>query len=448
MSGYLLALLSVVGGLSAAAVGDMVSEEVRDRLDHLPHAILRLAARRLDVAERVAIYDDEWLPELTYILHGDVARPVSRLYHGTCFALGIFIAARRIARDLHRTAPLAEDEPRFAENEPPSLETVGRAEQPEIDHSDRRPKPESKQLKPEPKQPRPELKQLKPESKQLKPGPMVPRLVLGGHLRRLREHAGMTTERAAASVRGSHSKIARMEHGRVGFKERDVADLLTLYGVVGGPEREALLNLVREANTPGWWQAYSDILPHWVEPYFGLEAAATFIREFELQFVPGILQTEDYAKSVIRLGNLPSEEEVTRFARARVARQDILLRADPPKIWAVVDECALRRQIGGPEVMRAQLQHLIGTCDRPNVTLQVLPLTVGAHQAMGGPFTILGYSEPGLRDVVYIEQLTSALYLDRLTEVDAYLEVFEGIVLQAESPAKTKAILEGYFTAM
>src|SRR5580693_9089549 len=123
-------------------------------------------------------------------------------------------------------------------------------------------------------------------------GPTVQRLVLGGHLRRLREQAGMTTERAAASIRGSHSKISRMEHGRVGFKERDVADLLTLYGVVDGEERAALLNLAKEANTPGWWHAYSDILPTWVEPYVGLEAAASVIRTFQTQFMPGLLQTE------------------------------------------------------------------------------------------------------------------------------------------------------------
>jgi transcriptional regulator with XRE-family HTH domain len=272
-------------------------------------------------------------------------------------------------------------------------------------------------------------------------GPTVQRLVLGGHLRRLREQAGMTTERAAASIRGSHSKISRMEHGRVGFKERDIADLLTLYGVTDGPEREALLNLAKEANTPGWWQAYSDILPHWVEPYFGLEAAASFIREFELQFVPGILQIEEYARAVIRLGNLPSEDEVIRRAEARISRQEILHRADPPRVWAVLDEGALRRHIGGRDVMKAQLRHLIEMCDHPNVTLQILPFSAGAHRAMGGPFTILRYTEPDLRDVVYIEQLTSALYLDKPTEVDAYLEVIEEVCLQADPSAKTQGFL-------
>jgi transcriptional regulator with XRE-family HTH domain len=273
-------------------------------------------------------------------------------------------------------------------------------------------------------------------------GPTVQRLVLGGHLRRLREEAGMTTERAAASIRGSHSKISRMEHGRVGFKERDIADLLTLYEIGPGDEREALLRLAREANAPGWWQPYSDILPHWVEPYFGLEAAASFIREYELQFVPGLLQVEEYARAVIRLGNLPSEEEVDRRARARISRQEILGRENPPKVWAVLDEGALRRVIGGPVVMRAQLLHLIDMCDHPAVTLQILPFAAGAHRAMGGPFTILRYTEPDLRDVVYIEQLTSALYLDKPTEVDAYLEVIEEVCLQADPSAKTPGMLK------
>ena len=273
-------------------------------------------------------------------------------------------------------------------------------------------------------------------------GPTVQRLVLGGHLRRLREESFITTEQAAAAIRGSHSKISRMEHGRVGFKERDIADLLTLYGVTGGEERAALLKLAREANTPGWWQGYSDILPHWVEPYFGLEAAASFIRNYELQFVPGLLQTEGYARALIRLGNAATEDDVMRRAEARLSRQEILSRETPPRLWAVMDEGALRRSIGGKAVMREQIRHLIDMCDHPAVTLQILPFQIGAHPAMGGPFTILRFSEPDLRDVVYIEQLTSALYLDKPAEVDSYLEVMEQLCLQAEPAAKTPEILK------
>jgi transcriptional regulator with XRE-family HTH domain len=279
-------------------------------------------------------------------------------------------------------------------------------------------------------------------------GPTVQRLVLGGHLRRLREDAGITTERAAVVIRGSHSKISRMEHGRVGFKERDIADLLTLYRVKEGDEREALLKLARGSSQPGWWHSYADILPHWVEPYFGLESAASFIREYELQFVPGLLQTEAYARAVIRLGTSGSEDEIIRRAQARVSRQEILRRESPPKVWAVMDESALHRMIGGPTVMKEQLRHLLDMCDHPAVTVQILPFSAGAHRAMGGAFTILRYTEPDLRDVVFIEQLTSALYLDKQAEVDSYLEVIEEVCLQAEPSAKTPAILEAALDVM
>ncbi len=279
-------------------------------------------------------------------------------------------------------------------------------------------------------------------------GPTVQRLVLGGHLRRLREEAGITTEHAADAIRGSHSKISRMEHGRVGFKERDIADLLTLYGVTAGEEREVLLKLAREANTPGWWQGYSDTLPHWVEPYFGLEAAASFIRSFELQFVPGLLQTEGYARAIMQLGNALTEDDIDRRVEARLSRQQILNRETPPRLWAVIDEGALCRIIGGKTVMREQVRHLIDMSEHPAVTLQVLPFRVGPHPAMGGPFTILRFAEPDLRDAVYIEQLTSALYLDKPTDVDSYLEVMEQICLQAEPAAKTAQFLNGVLDSL
>jgi len=279
-------------------------------------------------------------------------------------------------------------------------------------------------------------------------GPTVQRLVLGGHLRRLRDDAGLTTEQAAAAIRGSHSKISRMELGRVGFKERDIADLLTLYGVAVGEEREALLKLSREANTPGWWQGYSDILPHWVEPYFGLEAAAAFIRNYQLQSVPGLLQTEAYARALIQLGSALAEEDIVRRVAARLSRQDVLMRENAPRLWTVMDEGALRRPIGGTAVTRDQLHRLIEMCDHPAVTLQILPFGSGAHPAMGGPFTILRFAEPDLRDVVYIEQLTSALYLDKPTEVDSYLEVIEEVCLQSEPSAKTPSILKSVLAGL
>jgi transcriptional regulator with XRE-family HTH domain len=269
-------------------------------------------------------------------------------------------------------------------------------------------------------------------------GPSVQRLVLGGHLRRLREQADLTTEQAADTIRASHSKISRMERGRVSFKERDIADLLSLYGVADPAEREGLLALAREANLPGWWQSYSDILPHWLEPYFGLESAASIIRTYELQFVPGLLQTADYAHAVIGLGSAVSEDEVARRTEARISRKAILSREDPPRLWAVADEAALRRPLGGTAVMREQIRHLIEMTDHPAVTLQILPFSAGGHPALGGPFTILRFAEPDLRDVVYIEQLTSALYLDKPAEVDSYLGVMEHLCLQAEQVARTR----------
>jgi transcriptional regulator with XRE-family HTH domain len=272
-------------------------------------------------------------------------------------------------------------------------------------------------------------------------GPTVQRMVLGSQLRRLREQRGITAEQAADSIRGSHSKISRMEHGRVGFKERDVSDLLTFYGVLDGEERAALLNMAREANTPGWWHAYSDILPSWLEPYVGLEAAASVIRTYQLQFVPGLLQTEAYARALIRQGTATTEDEIARRGELRVSRQEILRKASPPQLWVVVDEGALRRPVGDREIVCGQLKHLIEITDHPAVTLQVLPFNAGAHSAMGGPFTILRFAEPDLQDVVYIEQLTSALYLDKPAEVDSYLEVMEQLCLQAEPAANTANLL-------
>jgi Domain of unknown function (DUF5753) len=232
-----------------------------------------------------------------------------------------------------------------------------------------------------------------------------------------------------------------MEHGRVGFKARDVSDLLTLYGVTDGEERAALLNLAREANTPGWWHGYSDVLTPWLEPYVGLEAAASVLRTYEVQFVPGLLQTEEYARALIRLGAAASEDEIDRRAELRVSRQEVLGGPDPPQLWAVVDEGALRRPVGDRDVARGQLAHLVEMAGHPAVTLQILPFTAGPHAAMGGPFTILRFAEPDMHDVVYIEQLTSALYLDKPSEVDSYLEVMEQLCLQAETADNTVEIL-------
>ncbi|MFK3984710.1 helix-turn-helix domain-containing protein [Micromonospora sp. NPDC050397] len=267
-------------------------------------------------------------------------------------------------------------------------------------------------------------------------------MLLGAQLRRLREANGVTRETAGWEIRASESKISRMELGRVGFKERDVADLLTLYGVHDDDERKVLLGLAREANEPGWWHRYGDVLPQWFQSYLGLEAASSLIRTYEVQFVPGLLQSRDYARAVVLLGHrTASGDEVERRVNLRMARQQLLTRTDPPQIWAVVDEAALRRPIGGPEVMHGQISALIEATKLPNVRLQVMPFATGGHAAAGGAFSILRFPDRDLPDVVYIEQLTSALYLDKRDDVDHYAAAMERVCVEAEPPAQTPEIL-------
>ncbi|WP_166353850.1 helix-turn-helix domain-containing protein [Phytoactinopolyspora limicola] len=267
-------------------------------------------------------------------------------------------------------------------------------------------------------------------------------MMLGAHLRRLREAEGISRETAGWEIRASESKISRMELGRVGFKERDVEDLLTLYGLDDIDERAALLGLAREANTPGWWHRDGDILPSWFQSYLGLEAAASLIRTYEVQFIPGLLQTPDYARAVILLGHshVPAEE-IRRRVNLRMTRQQLLNRDDAPQLWCVIDEAALRRPIGGPSVMRGQLQNLIDATKLPNIRIQMIPFRFGGHAAAGGPFSILRFPHQDLPDVVYVEQLTSALYLDKQEDVDHYAATMERLCVQAEPPDRTVEIL-------
>jgi hypothetical protein len=272
-------------------------------------------------------------------------------------------------------------------------------------------------------------------------GPTALRIQMGTQLRRLRESRGVSRESAGWEIRASESKISRMELGRVSFKERDVADLLTMYGVEGA-ERDMLVALARQANNPGWWHPFADLLPPWFQSYLGLEEAASLIRTFELQFVPGLLQTADYARAVIKLGHKgASEEEIVRRIQLRQGRRQVLSRPKPPQLWAVIDEAVLRRPIGGVEVMRAQLEALAEASERPDIRLQIISFRAGGHAAAGGPFTILRFPEPDLPDVVYIEQLTSALYLDKRSDVDHYAIAMEELCVDAEPPDETPAML-------
>jgi Domain of unknown function (DUF5753)/Helix-turn-helix domain len=273
-------------------------------------------------------------------------------------------------------------------------------------------------------------------------GPTVLRMLLGAHLRRLREARAVTREQAGWEIRSSDSKISRMELGRVSFKRRDVEDLLTLYGVTSEDVRAELVTLAERANKRGWWHQYGDVLANWFQSYVGLEAAASVIRTYEVQFVPGLLQTRDYARAVTRLGHPRIKiEELERRVEVRIARQQLLTRPHPPQFWAVVDEAVLRRPMGGVEIMRAQLEALIDFTRLPNVVVQVMPFASGGHAAAGGAFSILRFPDQDLPDVVYIEQLSSALYLDRREDLDLYAEAIERLYVEAEPPDRTPEIL-------
>ena len=274
-------------------------------------------------------------------------------------------------------------------------------------------------------------------------GPTVLRMVVGAHLRRLREAAGISTEDAGYEIRASHSKISRMELGRVGFKERDVADLLTVYGVTDPARREALLELAEDANIPGWWQEYADVVPAWFEPYLGLEQGAVVSRVYEVQDVPELLQTTDYARALLAARHPEApQEEIERRVALRMRRHRVFDRPDPLKLWAVLDEAALRRVVGGAGTMRAQIRHLVEMARRPNVTVQVLPFAAGGHAAVSGPMTLLRFAEPELPDVVYVEQLTGALYPDRQSDLIRYRDVLNRLGVQAAPPDRTPAILQ------
>jgi hypothetical protein len=267
-------------------------------------------------------------------------------------------------------------------------------------------------------------------------GPSVLRMLLGIQLRRYRETSGITPEKAGYEIRASRSKISRMENGHTGFKERDVADLLTLYGVTDDQVRAGMLSLARQSNAQSWWAKYDDILPDWFEAYLGLEEAASLIRIYEIQFVHGLFQTADYARAVTMIGRKSAPAEaIERRVSLRMQRQNLLTGPDPPRLWSIIDEAALRRPIGGREVMRAQLKHLIEIADLPHVTLQVVPFRSGGHAAAGGSFTILRFAEPDLPDAVYIEQLTSALYLEKREDVDYYMETMDRLGNEAGTPA-------------
>jgi Domain of unknown function (DUF5753)/Helix-turn-helix domain len=275
-------------------------------------------------------------------------------------------------------------------------------------------------------------------------GPTVLRMLLGAQLRRLRDSAGIGRDEAGYHIRASGSKISRMELGRVSFKERDVTDLLEFYGVADAAERDKLVQLTREANAVPWYQKFQDVVPDWFHVFVGLEEAAQLIRVYELQFVPGLLQTEDYARAIIRQGAPAMDpNEVERRVALRLGRQKLLTNRNPPKYWVILDEAALRRPFGGHDVHVAQLEHLIDLTSEANITIQVMPFRYGGHAADAGAFTIMRFPETDLPDVVYMEYLTGANYIDKPDEVERYAAVMERLSVAGTSPDRTREILSG-----
>jgi transcriptional regulator with XRE-family HTH domain len=266
------------------------------------------------------------------------------------------------------------------------------------------------------------------------------RLMLGKALRRLREAADVSREAAGKAIRGSESKISRLELGRTGFKLRDVADLCTLYGVTDDAERATLLDLARAANSTEWWHSYRDVIPGWFEPYLGLEQAASVIRSYEPLFIPGLLQTPGYAGAVIRSGHSPLESDIERLIELRMRRQRILLRPQPPHLWVLIGEAALRRPVGDRDTMSAQLRHLLDVCDMSHITIQVQSFRSGGYAAEG-PFAVLRLPDPELPDVAYLEHLGAALYPDRPVDLDYYRHWMNVLTTQAETADATPEIL-------
>ncbi|MFK4801235.1 helix-turn-helix domain-containing protein [Streptomyces sp. MPA0124] len=276
--------------------------------------------------------------------------------------------------------------------------------------------------------------------------PTVGQVVLGRRLQELRETAGLKREEAAKVLRVAPATVRRMEMAEVALKIPYVQILLTAYGV-GADEVAAFVALAEEANQPGWWQRYHDVLPDWFSLYVSLEGAARIVRSYEPHFVPGLLQTEDYARSVLEAGTIGNAggDAVERHVSLRMERQRLLERQGPPHLWVVMDETVLRRPVSiHGRVMREQLDKLLEFAARDRVTLQVAEFEDGPHPGTYAPFTLFRFAEPELPDMVFTEYLTGALYLDSRAEVSAHLEVLDHMTARAASTQRTEKILRAY----
>lgn len=271
--------------------------------------------------------------------------------------------------------------------------------------------------------------------------PTMRRRALARELVRLREECGMSVKDVTAALEWDPSKLYRVEAMRRGVIVRDVRRLLDQYGVTDEAQREALFDLSRQSKRRGWWQEYGDVL---IGPYanlIGLEAEAAEIRAYEQELVPGLLQTEDYARAVIQAGGIAQADGVERLVRIRMSRQAILDADDPPQLRVVVNEGAIRRLVGGRAVMGGQLRRLISERDRPNVRIQVLPFSAGEHPAMAGSFEILSFAAEGERGVVNLEGMTSTLFLETLEELRQYGRAFDFLSAAALGPRESGDML-------
>ncbi|MGQ5640359.1 MULTISPECIES: helix-turn-helix domain-containing protein [unclassified Streptomyces] len=276
--------------------------------------------------------------------------------------------------------------------------------------------------------------------------PTVGQVVLGKRLQELREAANLSREEAAQVLRVASATVRRMEMAEVALKIPYVQVLLDTYGV---PEEEAaaFVRLAEEANQPGWWQRFHDVLPDWFSLYVSLEGAARIIRSYEPHFVPGLLQTEDYARAVLEAGTVgqASPESVERHVSLRMERQRLLDRDDPPHLWVIMDETVLRRPVSMRSgVMRAQVDRLLEYAGRERVTLQIAEFAAGPHPGTYAPFTLFRFAEPELPDMVFTEYLTGALYLDSRREVAAHLEVLDHMTARAASTQRTLTLLREF----
>lgn len=274
--------------------------------------------------------------------------------------------------------------------------------------------------------------------------PTVLRVVLGRRLQVLREKASVSYAQAGRALDVTHATIRRMEKAEVGLKIPYVEKLLHLYGVEDSEEVESFLALAREANRPGWWHRFRDVLPEWFSVFVSLESEASLIRAYEPQYVPGLLQTDAYARAVLRAG-LPhaSASDLDRIVALRLERQELLTGPGAPMLWVVMDETVLRRPVADRAVMREQLAHLAEAMSRPNVKLQVMPFSAGPHSAMYGPFHLFRFPLPELPDIAYTESLVGGVYLDQREEVSVFLEALDRMCAQAAPTQRTEALLDG-----